>query len=435
MTRFAAILGTLDEASLLGTTIQQLRRIGVELIAVIDRGSTDGSLEILAEEERHGDVWVVQAPPEDAPHARGIWTGLAKASGAEWVLFLDSDELWLPRTGSLHDMRQLDHADLLYVPRYNTVLGTGGVHLPEPPTADRYADTLVYALGIPDAAAAIAADPTLPWILAEQDPKVLVRREILGDIARGAHDIVPIDDRPLRTWWAREVLIAHLPFTTEPRFARKMGNIEATLQRRPDLFQQNQGWQWSMWAELGSGRAREELDRQRIDALALGRLRDAGVVRSVEELLRPLVPEDASQLDGAVSLDAWMPAVQVVCLRHRVRPDGHVTIARWPGESGTGEADAAGEVGAAAALLVELPPDHRLLLLPPGAGTAGIGLDLAGDGSPTMVLVADGTLAEGWTYRLLAHTTSDATTSDAEASRAPAPTPDAVTAAPAGPVA
>src|SRR5687768_15882601 len=45
---FAAVLGVKDEVELIGACVDRLRRIGVERIRVLDAGSTDGTLDVLA---------------------------------------------------------------------------------------------------------------------------------------------------------------------------------------------------------------------------------------------------------------------------------------------------------------------------------------------------------------------------------------------------
>ena len=89
--RILAILGVLDEVELLPRSIEHLRRIGVDRIIALDAGSTDGSLDYLAEAERLGDLWtlhVSQDDPED--RTQRIKSELARDCGADWVITLQS---------------------------------------------------------------------------------------------------------------------------------------------------------------------------------------------------------------------------------------------------------------------------------------------------------------------------------------------------------
>ena len=61
---------------------------------VIDNGSTDGTAEALAELQDTRLRLLKSDRPLGGPVARNL--GIAEAEGAEWVAFLDSDDLWAP---------------------------------------------------------------------------------------------------------------------------------------------------------------------------------------------------------------------------------------------------------------------------------------------------------------------------------------------------
>src|SRR3712207_3840993 len=91
----AAILGVKDEVEIIGASIEHLRRIGVDQICVVDYGSTDGTLDIVEAQRRHGDVSLSHVDPDivvdyDASSAHDL--AIARGTGAEWVLVLDADE-------------------------------------------------------------------------------------------------------------------------------------------------------------------------------------------------------------------------------------------------------------------------------------------------------------------------------------------------------
>ena len=69
--RFGAFLHTLDEMDILPATIDHMRRIGVDLIYLLDYGSTDGSLQYIADVERAGDIWLLHPKPEEADERLG----------------------------------------------------------------------------------------------------------------------------------------------------------------------------------------------------------------------------------------------------------------------------------------------------------------------------------------------------------------------------
>lgn len=335
--RFAAIMGTLDEASLLPGAIAHLRRIGVERIVVIDWGSTDGTLEILAQEEQRGDLWTVQAPrtDDDAPW-QSIDGILARALSADWVLFLDTDERWVPIGGHLDRMEGLDDLDIIRVQRFNAVILPDGPAVPDPIDAASLDRLLLYALGVPDAHRLIPNDPSLPWVQAWQDPKVMVRPEAIASMANGDHDVTETPGRTWRRAMAPDCLIVHLPFTTLEQFETKVANIRIAIETSPEYFTGDQGWQWTHWVQLDdAGQTPEEFARQTIDHDRLAELRTRGIIRSAADLLEPVVPEfaDIEAYNAALrELDPWRPALDAVLRAERLRPAGSWVLP--PGEPG-----------------------------------------------------------------------------------------------------
>ena len=123
--KFAALVGVKDEVELIGACISHLRHIGVDQIVVSDYGSTDGTLDILADESRAADlsvrsVDVSTVPDYDRWSVREVV--LADLTRADWVLFLDADEFWIPASGALRDTCHLLDADVLSVERFNIAL-------------------------------------------------------------------------------------------------------------------------------------------------------------------------------------------------------------------------------------------------------------------------------------------------------------------------
>jgi dTDP-4-amino-4,6-dideoxygalactose transaminase/aminoglycoside phosphotransferase len=322
--RFAAFLGTKDEVDILPRTIENLRRIGVSSIIVFDRGSTDGTLDYLAAAEREGDIWVINRdlPDRDRP-GRGIGSELAKSADADWIVFLDSDELWLPRSGSLQDLEDLDAADILSVRRYNVVLGPDGPLLPTGLTVPEYDHVVLHAEPIPDPQAHLGRHPEAPWIRGSLEPKVMVRPGAIAIMQPGQHDL---DTAPGR--WRRaiasDLIIAHVPFRSWELFERRAENVRRAIAADPGLFSSGMGWQWVRWARaLDDGRAREEYERQVLDDQELARLRVSGVVRSAAEVLSRSMPVHASADEYLASVqraEPWVTAAVRVCRLEDLTP-------------------------------------------------------------------------------------------------------------------
>lgn len=286
--RIAAHLGVKDEVELIGDTIAHLRAIGVDHIVAVDGFSTDGTADVLAQHRNRDDFWFVQLDDLEPDNNEKIWLrrNLEVISNvrADWIIFLDADERWLPATGSLRDCVALDVADVLTVPRFNVVLTPNGPALPASLQPVDYGQILFYAVPIPDFRSYIQANPDTPWSRAVPGPKTMARPERIGALTDGMHDIIPNDGPLLRRHRANDLMIAHLPFTTLSRFRRKIANIQRSLSVHDEYCGDSLGWHWRRWLTLAKeGRITEEFDRQMLDAASIDALRRDGTICSATQ--------------------------------------------------------------------------------------------------------------------------------------------------------
>ena len=322
--RFTAIVGVKDEADILPRTIEQLRAIGVTTIVVRDFGSTDGTLEYLADAETAGDIWVVHrddVPPGGVGKRATI--ALARASDADFVLFIDADELVLPRTGSLHDLGDTASADVLSVMRYNVVATEQGPALPQRDQAGH----------VRPAAPLGAADPGLlsprpPRARHPVDPR-RARAEGHAPAAlprrpprRATHDADLSPDRPWRRVLATDVVIAHVPIRARERFAIRAANYGAAIARRPECYSGFQGWQWVRFAQAAERGPR----RRRVPPPAPRSRRAgpaAGLARRPLGARRPRVAAPRGRVRGAPSVDGRARGAVALGGRSRLSRRGH----------------------------------------------------------------------------------------------------------------
>lgn len=305
--RIAANLGVKDEAEIIERSIAHLREIGVDLIMVCDMSSTDGTAEIL-EKYRSDNFWVMTLNNEtlsDRISFEKSWLHYNQEryrnAPADWVIFLDADEFWIPASGSLKDCEALRSADVVSVDRYNVPLGPHGPMAPETLRTTDYDDLLLIANGIPDFRNQLLGDLDAPWIMGAQEPKVMARPRKIGGLTHGLHDVIDTD-APVRKLTARDLFVAHLPLSTPTRFARKVENIKAyyrqegidvtsaggSWQNRADAI----GWHWRRWAAFTEDRQlAEEFGRNVFDAKLTSEMRKDGIIRSAGELLRQGLPE------------------------------------------------------------------------------------------------------------------------------------------------
>lgn len=96
-----------DEAELVEHWLPYHFARGVDFVVATDHRSSDGTTELLREEERRGRLTLIREDAEDYRQQEWV-TRMARLAatghGADWVIHADADELWWPRGGSFHDL-------------------------------------------------------------------------------------------------------------------------------------------------------------------------------------------------------------------------------------------------------------------------------------------------------------------------------------------
>lgn len=289
--KITACLGVKDEIDLIRPAIAHLRRIGVVHIFASDARSTDGTETVLAELARQGgldhlyfDDRGLDAAGEEALTRDVI--ARARHLAADWLLFVDADEFPLPRNGRLDTHPALAYADLISLERYNVVLRESGAALPlDDPMSAPEQVLLHVPSGKRDAITVqMRADPEIAWIRGQPAPKIMLRPDRFTTTAEGHHDAEV--DPSLRLDAPKDLFIAHLPFTTAARFARKVANIRAAVQTGGAAWHPNSAWHWRRWLENVDNRGgiEGEIARNIVTEVELSTLRAAGLVQSAADL-------------------------------------------------------------------------------------------------------------------------------------------------------
>ncbi len=294
--RIAAYLGVKDEIELIEPCIAHLRSIGVGHIMVCDMSSTDGTAEIL-EEHRSDNFNVLTLTNEVLGGGDEIeedWKshalGRCQNAPADWVIFLDADEFWLPASGSLKNCAAFQAADVLTVERYNVVLGPDGPLIPAEIKPETYDQVLLFAERAPDLRRELQQNSGLPWLRARIMPKVMVRPSKLIGLTPGQHDVIETDP-PLRRAAPRDLIIAHMAISSRTRFTRKIHNIRSIyIDAGIDVSLPGHRWQdfavawhWRRWASLSDSDA--EFKRNITDLDRIAELRVDGVIKSACQIL------------------------------------------------------------------------------------------------------------------------------------------------------
>jgi len=285
--KFAALVGVKDEVELIGPCVAHLREIGVDQIVVSDYGSTDGTLDILGDEQRIGDL-TLESVDGATVADYDLWSvrerALAESTGADWVLFLDADEFWIPASGSLRDCRHLLDADVLSVDRFNVAVSARQQSLPVASWLERHAELPLYTTMAANLRKHVEDHPDVPFITLMPGHKVMARPHAIERVEPGSHDVSGSADAAIRRHAAQDLLIAHVFFSTAERFLRKLDNIRAELAQNPDCYDGDLAWHWKRWAAMSDDAIDREFALQMPDDAALSLLRDRAIVRSAQEI-------------------------------------------------------------------------------------------------------------------------------------------------------
>jgi CTP:molybdopterin cytidylyltransferase MocA len=283
---FAAIIFHADKAEMLRRCIEHHLAAGVDRIFVSLHHDDAESAAVAAAHAsaavRVARVEEYAADPLDyfnaSLHAVTAW------APTDWVMFVDSDEFWVPAAGTMRGVAGLEVSDASPVRRFNappirSADGTlGPIDLADP------AGTLVVGARQTMDAAYLAQNAGTRWIDHRVGPKLMVRPGCVGRIGFGAHDFVPVDARA-RVTVPDDLLIVHLPFTDEPRFRRKVEGARAMLAQHDVRLEPAQAWHWRRWLELADGGGLDaEFAAQVIDERQVAELLARGVLTTPREL-------------------------------------------------------------------------------------------------------------------------------------------------------
>lgn len=284
--RIAAFLGVKDEVELIGPCLAHLRAIGVDHILACDSRSTDGTREVLAAQSG-GDLELIDFDDLAGERAEAaLLTDIvarARAAGADRLIYADADEFWLPATGRLRDLADLAAPAQLAVARFNVVLGPAGPAIPLPAAggagltpADHARILMFTAPPRPGA----AAEPD--WIATPPRRKLIVPPALIRTTRAGHHHAEPEPGVDLPRLAPADLVIAHVPFSSPERFARKLANIRAALDRHGHEWGPGVAAHWRAWADLDPA---AEFARNRRSTDQIRALRAEGRISSAADWL------------------------------------------------------------------------------------------------------------------------------------------------------
>jgi glycosyltransferase involved in cell wall biosynthesis len=248
-----ALLGVKDEVELIEAAIENLRVIGVDAIGVADLGSTDGTLEILRRLDQQEVITLVQYDSQDDAFrsaAAPQFQSLIEKYKPDWIMLSDADERWIPERGSIRETINNHDADILVVNRFNVPLTDATATLAQDIGVPSGVDFDIAIDGPLVSEELFLRDPGCRWSLAVDAPRVMFRADAATGWDGGQHAVTPSTGRRLTVKIASDVFVAHLPITSETRFAAKLANVSRYLKRRVGRADQGRPWHWRRWAEI-----------------------------------------------------------------------------------------------------------------------------------------------------------------------------------------
>jgi hypothetical protein len=284
--QFGAVIAHADEPKLLRRCIAHHLSIGVDSIFVSlnldDPQSAAVPAEFAGTRVRAARLETFAADEFD--YFTEALRAATQFGAPDWMLFIDSDEFWIPASGRIGDTAALDETDVYSVKRFNI-----------PPIRDAHGNVLDFDASDAEKTLVIGErftmdrefldrNPDTPWLASRIGPKIMVRPELVETVAVGAHDIVSGVSDVRRTVPA-DLLIVHAPFTTPLRFRRKVDAIRVRLTKHADRYRGNLAWHWRRWVAIAdAGRVDDEFAAQVIDATQVPGLLARGVLTTPARL-------------------------------------------------------------------------------------------------------------------------------------------------------
>ncbi len=289
--------GVVDEADIIRDFLEYHLSLGVERFVAVDVGSTDGTVEILAEYERSGRLHLTRRFDPSAHGGQWIGSLATRARetfNASWCLFCDPDEFWVFPGGDAPTYLATAPAPIMIFSRYN-MLPTASAETSE--VDYRKFDLVVrrpleflYNVQRLDEPGGVEwmLDAHPPDILRFIAPKVLARADAFREVKPGSHDVEAIDPAVPRQ---RETqgYVAHFQVRDAARFANKARLVGDWMAANPPHISSVTSRHWIRLAALyRRGLAGAEYARQLLGPEAIAECLRKWIVERDDRIARRL---------------------------------------------------------------------------------------------------------------------------------------------------
>lgn len=290
---FLAFVIAREDAGLLWPCISNLRRIGFEHVVVF-------CMEEFADEaERLGAAAINDATLEFVPVPslpddlsfldldNPYFAGPISRAQPDWIFAIDGDEFPVLEKNHISELKDIDDAHIVEVARFN--------HARQ---VDQGADAILRLLETPWRLPLIfkrrnaLPDPeseteTPRWLFHRIGPKVMIRPDAFRAFLLGTHGAVrPTndDESPVKVV-AKDMLIAHAPFTSFERFEGKINAAKSHIAQLPFMQRWDRAWHWKWWIKRqAEGALPAEFAREALSPDEMAALTTTGAVRTAAEI-------------------------------------------------------------------------------------------------------------------------------------------------------
>ncbi|UOM37306.1 hypothetical protein [Acuticoccus sp. I52.16.1] len=268
-TTLVSIVAVKDDLEVTGPAVRNRLAVGFDRVVVVMVEPSAAMRALAPALERigaEGAVRVVVMERLDAADdflsfaAEPMRTILAETR-PDWLLISDADEFVLTARPDLHTLPELAGEEPLNLPRYNYARQRGE-------SSAAMLERLAARTAVPLVAEREHAvvdgrlDPARRWSEHRISPRPIFRPRAAVRFDVGAHRLVGADGTLRKAVMAKGLLLAHLPFTTYERFARKVENVRAHLADLPEVHARTAA-HWKHWVEcLEAGRLEDEFARE-----------------------------------------------------------------------------------------------------------------------------------------------------------------------------
>lgn len=284
------ITSTWDSAGLIEPFLEHQFKLGVDLVYVIDLGSTDGTLDVLGQSRWGGSVRVYNLPHLRVDSAELVLQLAREKFGYGWCQLCDPDEYMLAPGGNLRSVFQrLDETGVpaIRIPRFNMTASRATALAGYLEQNTNFRSHLIYEIREQCKRSLADGIPTHlepPWIYTKIPPKVTFRIEQAVSLSVGGHRVELA--QPGSECLDHGLHYQHYPIRSFAEFEHKIRcakmDFAINFDAPPSL-----AWHWRRWVKfLDQGRLHEEYLAQFLDDVRLPDLLARGVVvrRSLDSM-------------------------------------------------------------------------------------------------------------------------------------------------------